>query len=81
MCLDDYLHCPPQNGIFIASVFITLKQNSAVFSDINSTDSLQIYHGYRKSGQLERKQFSKCLILVFTMYCKDFFLTKTNFIL
>lgn len=81
MCLPDYLHCPPQNEIFIASVFITLKQNSAVFSDINSTDSLQIYHGYRKSGQLERKQFSKCLILVFTMYCKDFFLTKTNFIL
>lgn len=55
MCVPHYLHCPPQNEIFIASVFITLKQNSAVFSDINSTDSLQIYHGYRKPGQVERK--------------------------
>lgn len=56
MCLHDYLHCPPQNGIFIASVFITIKQNSAVFSDINSTDSLQIYHGYRKPGKRDRNE-------------------------
>lgn len=56
MCLPGYLHYPPQNEIFIASVFITLKQNSAVFSDINSTDSLQIYHGYRKPGKRDRNE-------------------------
>lgn len=56
MCVPEYLHCPPQNEIFIASVFITLKQNSAVFSDINSTDSLQIYHGYRKPGKIDRNE-------------------------